>query len=75
MNVTKFKDLMTLNNCFLVFDHLSKNLPDPFESYFHTANEHHNHATKGAQKMLLDVPMKRNLCYESNSVTSRYIFD
>ena len=61
MNVMKFKDLMTLNNCFLVFDHLNENLPDAFESYFHTTNEHHNHATKEAQKNITRCTHEKKL--------------
>ena len=56
----KFKDLVTLNNCVFVFS--NGNLPDAFESCFHTTIKYHNH-TSGTQKMLIDVPMKTTLHY------------
>ena len=57
----KFKDLVKLNNFLFVFDHRNENLPDAFQSYFHTSNEHQNHTTTRVQKMLIVVPMKKNL--------------
>lgn len=72
--VMKFKDLVKLNNFLFVFDHRNENLPDAFQSYFHTSNEHQNHTTTRAQKMLIVVPMRKTLIYGWNFVISQSIF-
>ena len=71
----KFQDIVTLNNCIFVHDQTNKNLSDAFENYFCKKKDQQNHQTRGAEDVLLGVPIKNTSRYGKNSITSRSILN
>ena len=75
LKILKLKDLIIINNCLFVYDHLNKNLPDAFDGYFKLLKEQHKHNTRGAKKNLLNVPQTRTKYYGINAIKTRAIKD
>ena len=54
--ILNLTNIITLNNCMLVFDHLNSNLPAMFDDLFKPFKEQHSHNTRGARRYLLNIP-------------------
>ena len=48
--ILNFTNIMTLNNCMLVFDHLNSSLPAVFVDLFKPFKEQHSHNTRAATR-------------------------
>lgn len=71
--IMKFKDVVTLSNCIFFHDQTNKTLSNTFENYFCEKKDQHNHKKRGAENVLLGVPIKNTPRYRSNSIASRSI--
>ena len=75
MKILKLKDLVTFNNCIFAYDQLSKNLPNVFTEYFKPTGRQHEHNTRGAKNLLLDIPNVKTAKYGSNSIKVKSVTD
>ena len=73
LKILKLKDFLIFNNCLFAFDLLD--LPQAFKNYFLKKCDHHIYNTRGTKKPLPDVPLKNISQYDTNSTTSRSIFN
>ena len=67
--ILKLEDLIKLNNCLFIHDHIHKNLPECFENYFLTLNSLYFERTKNAKLGCIFVPFKNSTKYGLNSIT------
>ena len=49
-NILNLTNIVTLNNCMLVFDHLNSSLPAIFDDLFKLFNKQHSHNTRGVRR-------------------------
>ena len=68
--VLEFRNIIKLNNCFLVYDQLNNNLPQNFQNYFSLKSDDHNYHTRGSR---INVPIVKITTYGSNSITIKAI--
>ena len=61
-------DIITLNNCMLVFDDLNSSLPAIFDDLFKPFKEQHSHNARGARRYVLNIPKIKTSFYGSRSV-------
>ena len=54
--VLNLANIITLNNCMLIIDHLNSSLPTIFDNLFKPFKGQHSHSTRGARKYVLNVP-------------------
>ena len=75
---TKILDLtniITSNNCMLVFNHLNSSLPATFYDLFISFKEQHSHNTMGARRYVLNIPKMKTSFYGSRSFQVKSIKD
>ena len=66
--ILNLTNIINLNNCMLVFDHLNSSLPDIFGDLFIPFKEQHSRNTRGARKYVLNIPkMKTSLWFQISS--------
>ena len=68
-------NIITLNNCMLVFDHLNSSLPAIFDDLFTPFKEQHSYNTRGARRYVLSIPKMKTSFYGSRSVQVKSIKD
>ena len=73
LKINSLKNNIILNNCLLVFDNLTNNLPDVFDQFFKPFKELHNHNTRGSQQYLLNIPKTNTQVFGSNSIKIKSI--
>ena len=56
--ILNLTNIITLNNCMLVFDHLNSSLPTIFDDLFKPFNKQHSHNTRGASRYVLNILSK-----------------
>ena len=66
--ILNLKDIVCLNNCLLVFDHINHNLPEVFADFFQPMREQHTHNTRGAKHLLMNIPKTKTSLYGSSSI-------
>ena len=49
-------NIITLDNCMLVFHHLNSSLPAIFHNFFRPFKEQHSHNISGARRYVLNIP-------------------
>ena len=74
-NISNLTNIITLNNCMLVFDHLSSSLPAIFNGLFKPFKAQHSHNNKGATRYVLNIPKIKTTFYGSRSVQVKSIKD
>ena len=72
INIT---NIITLNNCMLVFYHIKSILPAIFDDLFKSFKEQHSHNTRGARRYVLNIPKMKTSFYGSRSVQVKSIKD
>ena len=72
--ILNLTNIITLNKCMLVFDHLNNNLPAIFD-LFKPFKEQHNHNTRGGRRYVLNIPKMKTSFYDSRSVQVKQIKD
>ena len=73
--ILNLTNIIKLNNCMLVFDHLNSSLPAIFDDLFKPFKEQHNHNTRGARRYVLNIPKMKTSFYGSRSVQVKSIKD
>ena len=73
--ILNLTNIITLNNCMLVFDHLNSSLPAIFDDLFKPFKEQHSHNTRGARRYVLNIPKMKTSFYGSRSVQVKSIKD
>ena len=68
-------NVITVNNCMLVFDHLNSSLPTIYDDLFISFKEQHSHSTRGARRCVLNIPKMKTSFYGSRSVQIKSIKD
>ena len=71
--ILNLTDIITLNNCMLVFDHLNSSLPAIFDDLLKPFKEQHNHNARGARRYVLKIPKMKTSFYGSRSVQVKSI--
>ena len=66
--ILNLTNIITLNNCMLVSDHLNSSLPAIFDDLFKPFKEQHSHNTRKARRYVLNIPkMKTSLWFQISS--------
>ena len=73
--ILNLTNIITLNNCRLVLDHLNIGLPAIFDNLFKPFKEQHSENTRGARRCVLNIPKMKTLFYGSRSVQVKSIKD
>ena len=73
--ILNLTNIIKLNNCMLVFDHLNSSLPAIFDELFKPFKEQHSHNTRGARRYVLNIPKMKTSFYGSRSVQVKSIKD
>ena len=73
--ILNLTNIITLNNCLLVFDHLNSSLPAIFDDFFKLFKEQHSNNTRKARRYVLNIPKKKTSFYGSRSVQVKSIKD
>ena len=73
--ILNLTNIIMLNNCMLVFDHLNSSLPAIFDDLFKPFKEQHSHNTRGARRYVLNIPKMKTSFYGSRSVQVKSIKD
>ena len=73
--ILNLTNIITLNNCMLVFDHLNSSPPAIFDDLLIPFKEQHSHNTRGARKYVLNIPKTKTSFYGSRSVQIKSIKD
>ena len=66
--ILNLTNIITLNNCMLVFDHLNSSLPAIFDDLFKPFKEQHSHNARGARRYVLNIPKIKTSFHGSRSV-------
>ena len=66
--ILNLTNIITLNNCILVFDHLNSSVPAIFGDLFKLFKEQHSHNTRGARRYVLNIPKMNTHFYGHISV-------
>ena len=74
LNILKFDDLVSFNNCMLVYDFLTGRLPVSFSSFFKKTSQIHNIVTRNSNCTLW-VPTINSVKYGLYSINRRSIND
>ena len=72
--ILNLTNIITLNNCMLVFDHLNNSLPAIFDDLFIPFKEQHSHNGE-EQGDVLNIPKMKTSFYDSRSVQVKSIKD
>ena len=73
--ILNLTNIITLNNCMLVFDHLNSSLPAIFDGLLKPFKEQHSYITRGARRCVLSIPKMETSFYGSRSVQVKSIKD
>ena len=73
--ILNLTNIITSNNCMLVFDHLNSSLPAIFNDLFIPFKEQHSHNTRGARRYVLNIPKMKTSFYGSRSVQIKSVKD
>ena len=73
--ILNLSNIITLNNCMLVFDHLISSLPAIFDALLKTFMEQHSHNTRGARRYVLNIPKMKTSFHGFRSVQVKSIMD
>ena len=73
--IIRFFNLVMLNNCIFIAEHLNQNLPSPFGGYFSYMADRHQHHTRGALKKLVNVLLSKTTFYGTQSITAKSVND
>ena len=73
--ILNLTNIITLNNCMLVFDHLNSSLPTIFDELFKHFKEQHSHNTRAARRYVLNIPKIKTSFYGSRSAQVKSIKD
>ena len=73
--VLNLTNIITLNNCLLVFDHLNSSLSAIFDELFKPFKEQLSHNTREARRHVLNIPKTKTSFYGSRSVQVKSIKD
>ena len=74
MKILNLTNIITINNCMLVFDHLNSS-PAMFDELFKPVKEQLSHNTIGARRYVLNIPKMKTSFYGSKSVHVKLIKD
>ena len=73
--IINLTNIIILNNCMLLFDHLNRSPPTIFDDLLEPFTEQHSHNTRGARRCVLNIPKKKTSFYGSRSVQVTSIKD
>ena len=73
--ILNLTNIITLNNCILVFEQLNSSFPAIFDELFKPFKEQHSHNTKGARRYILKIPKIKTSVHCSSSVQVKSIKD
>ena len=68
-------NIITLNNCMFVFDHLNSSFPAMFDGLFKPFKEKNSYITRGARRCVLSIPKMKTSFYGARSVQAKSIKD
>ena len=73
--ILNLANIITLNNCMLVFNHLNSSLPAIFDDSLIPFKEPHSHNIRRARRCVLNVPKMKTSFHGSRSVQVKSIKD
>ena len=73
--ILKLQNIITLDNCFFIYDQLCDNLPNTFSDYFKLLKNQHRDNTRGSNHFTINVPRVNTETYGSNSIKIKAIKD
>ena len=73
LNILKFPDLITINNCIFVFDYINNNLPISLSGFFTKTKDIHHQNTRNVDNAKLYVPLFRTFKYGKFSIKHQCI--
>ena len=73
LNILKFPDLITINNCIFVFDYINNNLPISLSGFFTKTKDIHHQNTRNVDNAKLYVPLFRTFKYGKFSIEHQCI--
>ena len=73
--ILSLTNMITLNNCILIFDQLNSSFPAIFDELFKPFKEQHSHNARGARRYVLKIPKIKTSFYCSSSVQVKSIKD
>ena len=71
VKILNLTNIITLNNCILVFDQLNSNLPAILDELFKPFKKRHSHNTRGAKRYVLNILKMKTNFYGSRSVQGK----
>ena len=71
--ILNLTNIITLNNCMLVFDHLNSSLPAIFDELFKPFKEQYIHNTREVRRYVLNIPKMKTSSYGPRSVQVKSI--
>ena len=73
--ILNLTNIISLNNCMLVFDHLNSSVPAIFDDLLKPFKEQHSQTTMRARRYVLNIPEMKTSFYSSQSVQVKSIKD
>ena len=73
--ILNLTNIITLNNCMFVFDHLNSSLPAIFYDLFKPFKAQHSHNIRGARRYVLSIPKMKISFYGSRSIQVKSVKD
>ena len=71
--ILNLTNIITLNYCILVLDHLNSSLPAIFNDLFKRFKKQHIHNSRGGRRYVLNIPKMKNFFHVSRSVQVKLI--
>ena len=69
--IMKMKDILTFNNCLVVYDQINEDMPFSFEDLFSTSENQHSYNTRGRKNNTIVKTLPNSTTYFLNSVRHR----
>ena len=73
LEILKFRDIISLNNCSFVYDYFHNNLPRSFTNTFFRSDDLHNYSTRQATSGLLHKPSCKTTTFGLKCIYMRCI--
>ena len=73
LQILKFRDSITVNNCLFVYDYFNNNLPTSFKNTFVKTNDLHEYPTRQATTGKLYIPSYKTTTFGLKSIYKRCI--
>ena len=71
LKIIKLDQMIQMDNCLLVLNHINKSLPKTFENFFQYFNNQHNHNTRDSSSKKIVLPQVKTTHYGLQSIKYR----